>query len=121
MAPSEGIEPSPAPEVRTVAITKENMVQHLLETGLLETEVPARFKPLQIIENHPCANGELPSLDSEVEQVPVIDLSAWFHGDSQAKEKVRDSIDSACRQWGFFQVLHLSGIQWSNPTASIRL
>jgi isopenicillin N synthase-like dioxygenase len=39
-----------------------------------------------------------------MQQVPVIDIAPWFHGDPSARAAVAGQIDAACREWGFLIV-----------------
>ncbi|KAI3734978.1 hypothetical protein L6452_14460 [Arctium lappa] len=73
-------------------------VQSLSETG--NTMIPDRYiKPPS---QRPCFNTRSDNLNN----IPVIDLFGLINGDSATQKVVRDQISTACREWGFFQVVN---------------
>ncbi|XP_068666715.1 jasmonate-induced oxygenase 2-like [Aristolochia californica] len=69
-------------------------VQELAELGL--KSLPPRYvRPLQVTASA-----------ATVSPVPVVDLSAFSSGDDNLRRKCMQTLSSACREWGLFQVVN---------------
>lgn len=80
-------------------------VQELAKESL--TTVPARYvRPDQ---------DTLLTSDSLVPDVPTIDMEKVLSGDQTELKK----LDSACREWGFFQVLNILYLRYHKSTQNI--
>ncbi|XP_044507642.1 jasmonate-induced oxygenase 2-like [Mangifera indica] len=73
-------------------------VQSLSESGL--NKVPERYiKP----------SNERPSFSSNINDnvnIPVIDLAGLFQDDQNVVAQILSQLSTACREWGFFQILN---------------
>ncbi len=60
------------------------------------------LRPIQDIDRQPIA-----TLNSSVEQVPIIDVAELFHDSSSNAALIAiDQISEACKTWGFFQIVN---------------
>ncbi|KAL3830179.1 hypothetical protein ACJIZ3_018981 [Penstemon smallii] len=73
-------------------------VQHLSESGI--QIIPDRY--VKKLSDRP---GFEPAPENEV-HIPVIDMLDLYSDDVAARQKTVGMIDSACREWGFFQVVN---------------
>ncbi|XP_075486222.1 jasmonate-induced oxygenase 2-like [Primulina tabacum] len=73
-------------------------VQHLLDSGI--RVIPDRYvkKPLE----RPGSVEPAPSEDN----IPAIDMKDLYSEDASLRRRTALLIDSACREWGFFQVVN---------------
>lgn len=75
-------------------------VQSISNSGI--TEIPAKYiKP-------PTKRPSLESLETKVDTdlcIPMIDISPLIRG-SDHTDEVTHAISHACKEWGFFQVVH---------------
>lgn len=72
-------------------------VQMLSEAG--SQVIPDRYiKPLPERPSFTMRSDEL--------NIPIIDLYGLINGDTSAQKAIMDEISSACREWGFFQLVN---------------
>ncbi|CAA3011457.1 probable 2-oxoglutarate-dependent dioxygenase At3g111800 [Olea europaea subsp. europaea] len=73
-------------------------VQHLLDNGMKEIPECYVKKPSERPHFKESATGEI--------DIPVINLQDLFSEDDLLRQTTASLVDSACREWGFFQVVN---------------